>query len=207
MAPPRVHTIKKAAPAPAPAEKAEQPVQEEAAVATTVSLDDIEDAPEGSIAQVGEAKSDLTEDDFEDNDPDTVSSTTTDELDDADLSLLDDDEGSTSSGVDAQEQPEEGFLEIYREECLECRELVPFAKKSYKRKGCHFTSGNKNCPAESTSIVIRVPLEEIIPRWITAEQNRDFSRLSRLTAKLAEKPDWYQQRVAQALDKARKSNN
>jgi hypothetical protein len=90
---------------------------------------------------------------------------------------------------------------------LQCRELVPFAQKSYKRKGCHFTSGNKNCPAVSMGIVIRVPLEEIIPRWITAEKNRDFNRLSRLTAKLAEKPDWYQQRVAQALEKARKNNN
>jgi hypothetical protein len=206
MAPPRVHTIKKAKPTVASAAApASPPAEEEAPVATTVSLDDIEEVGNTPPVQAnGEAPT--TEDDFEDNDPDRVQQASADELDgDDDLSLLEDDDDSTI-GVAAAEAEEEGFLEISREECLSCRELVPFAKKSYKRKGCHFTSGNKNCPAESTTIVIRVPLEEIIPRWIAAEKNRDFGRLSRLTTVLAGKPDWYQQRVAQALEKARKSS-
>ena len=208
---PRVHTIKKgqagSSPAAAPASP---PQEEEPPIAQTVSLGDLDDASGNETSDQDGAETPTTEEDFEDNDPDKEQrqSTAEDiEVDDDDLSLLDDEEGgSDQTSLTAEEQPEEGFLEIYRNECLECRELVPFAKKSYKRKGCHFTSGNKNCPAESTTIVIRVPLEEIVPRWIAAEKNCDLGRLSRLTAKLAEKPDWYQQRVMQALEKARKSN-
>ena len=199
---PRVHTIKKTPPSAPAAAPAEEPP-----VATTVTLDEI-DVEDGDTAS-GDGPT--TEDDFEDNDPDEPKLKTAPdgEVDDEDLSLLEDDEqigGNSTTDATVEEQPEEGFLEIYREECLQCRELVPMAAKSFKKKGCHFTSGNKHCPAESTSIVMRVPLEEIVPRWIAAEKSRDFGKLSRLTAKLAEKPDWFQQRVAQAVEKARKGS-
>ena len=203
---PKVHTIKK------PVVKAGKDT-DELTIAKTVTLDQVEDdaleEATGADSESGVDNSD--EFDLESETTTSDKPANLDDVDDLeeDLSMLDEDEtgGDRNTGADTEEQPEAGYLEIYQPECLECRELVPFAKKTYKRKGCHFSSGNKNCPAESATIVVRVPLEEIVPRFLAAEKSRDFNRLSRLATKLAEKPDWYQQRVAQALEKARQNNN
>jgi hypothetical protein len=197
---PRVHTLKQP-PKPLPTKP---PETAELAIATTVPLETIaedstsevtEDVPvdegQGSSVVPQAMSTDAALSDFEDNDDS-----------EEDLSLLEESSPIDTTTI-AEEEPEEGFLEIFNENCLSCKELVPFAKKSFKRKGCHFTTGNKNCPAESTTIVIRVPLEEIVPRFRTAEKERDFARLAKLNALLATKPDWYQQRVAQALDNER----
>jgi len=126
-----------------------------------------------------------------------------DDDDDEDLSLLEDepDSNNQNTAESDTDEEEEGFLEVYSENCLQCKSLIPFMKKKFK--SCHFSTGNKNCPASKTSIVIRVPLEEIVPRYLAAEKANDFSRLAKFNLRLAGKPEWFQQRVAQAIAEAR----
>ena len=171
--------------------------EEEATVATAVPLDQIEEDG-GDNNQVVEGADEGSETIEAKGPPATIE----DDSDDEDLSLLEDaEDGPIKSVAVASDEPEEGFLEIFSENCLQCSSLVPFAKKKFK--ACHYSAGNKNCPASNSTIVIRVPLEEIVPRFMSAERARDFHRLSKLSAVLASKPDWYQQRVASALEEAR----
>lgn len=110
----------------------------------------------------------------------------------------------TMSGDDEDEEDDEedqGVVEIYNQKCLGCGHLVTFAEKKYK--SCHFTAGNEHCPASSLQVVVRIPVEKIVRTFLTAERMNDSSRLSRLYAKLAAKPEWYQTRVNQVLKEAR----
>lgn len=188
---PKVHrlTTKEEKPSSEPAP------EETAPVAKAVSLQDV-------VAEDG-VESEIVSDEAEliDNDDDLQPVLEDDDDDDSDLSLLEDASKKTQVRVEDEDSPEEGFLQVYSEDCLQCKSLIPFAKKKFK--GCHFSAGNKHCPASETQVVIRVPLEEIVPRFMSAERAGDFSRLSKLNAKLAEKPDWFQHRVAMALKEAR----
>ena len=111
------------------------------------------------------------------------------------------DDEDNEGDEDEDEDDDQGIVEIYSQKCLGCGHLVSFAEKKYK--SCHFTAGNEHCPASSLQIVVRIPIEKIVRMFLTAERMNDSSRLSRLYAKLALKPDWYQSRVNQALKEAR----
>lgn len=113
---------------------------------------------------------------------------------------LEDDEDNEGD-EDEDDDQDQGIVEIYSQKCLGCGHLVSFAEKKYK--SCHFTAGNEHCPASSLQVVVRIPIEKIVRMFLTAERMNDSSRLSRLYAKLALKPDWYQSRVNQALKEAR----
>lgn len=197
---PRVHRVPP---------KEQKPTEDTAPVAVAVTLDSIKDeaTTEQELADLTiENNNDLETEEEEEEEEETegrLLGERDDDEGDEDLSLLEDDSSpmSRQNTVVAQEEPEEGFLEIYSEDCLSCKSLVPTAKKKFKP--CHFSAGNTHCPASQTQIVIRVPLEQIVPRFMAAEKANDFNRLSRLTAKLASFPDWYQARVAQALRDAR----
>jgi hypothetical protein len=194
---PKVHRVSKPEAAKKAEAKTPEASEDTAPVATSVPLDKVV-AEEPSVTEDSLEDIDLEEDEED-------QSTVDDEDDDSDLSLLEDGQSPpTKKVVAASEEPEEAFLEVYSENCLSCKSLIPFATK--RHKGCHFSAGNKSCPAVATQIVIRVPLEDIVPRFMAAEKAHDFSRLARLNAKLAEKPDWYQERVAQALNEARIKN-
>lgn len=127
--------------------------------------------------------------------------------DDPDLSLLEPDaptEAAAPAKPSAPVVEEMGFLSIYRPECLSCKALVPMMPKAMSE--CHWKKGNKNCPAQSVQIVERIPLNIIIPRWLGAEKAGEWSRIAQFAALLATKPDWYQQRVKDALEDARRSS-
>lgn len=193
---PKVHKVPPKAKQPTP--QNDEP-EETAPVATAVTLDQVEPEAPKETLDAADFESDADEED-------TATLQTVDDDDDSDMSLLEDDEPVNKQPIVAEDdEPEEGFLEVYSENCLNCKSLVPFAAKKYK--GCHFSAGNKHCPASDTQVVIRVPLEEIVPRFMAAEKDSDFHRLSKLNAKLAGKPEWYQQRVAQALREARSKQN
>lgn len=117
------------------------------------------------------------------------------------VQTMSEDSEDNEGDEDEDEDDDQGIVEIYSQKCLGCGHLVSFAEKKYK--SCHFTAGNEYCPASSLQIVVRIPIEKIVRMFLTAERMNDSSRLSRLYAKLALKPDWYQSRVNEALKEAR----
>lgn len=116
----------------------------------------------------------------------------TDDSDEA-LNLLESDDDDDSD--------DNGIVEIYSADCLTCKALVPFAEKA--RKKCHFSRGNEHCPAQSLQIQIRLPIDEIVARFLRAEAMGDNQRLARLYAKLGTKSEYAQKRINDALREAR----
>ena len=150
---------------------------------------------------------DTVEEDFTDGTEENSEGTQTEESDEleeteedqgqADLSMFDEPSTLEETG----EEEEESFLEIYHENCLSCKSLIPFMKKSFK--SCHYNAGNKSCPAQTVKIIYQIPLGKIIPKFMQAEAESDFDRIAKLSKVLASKPDWYQQRVGEALKEKR----
>lgn len=127
---------------------------------------------------------------------------------DPDLSLLETPAQSKKGNAasddesDTEDEEEEGFLEVFSENCMDCKALIPFKKKAYRE--CHYSKGNTACPASKVQIVIRIPLETITRNWMRCENEGNYAGIAKLSATLATKPDWYQTRVRDALEEARK---
>jgi hypothetical protein len=148
-----------------------------------------------------------------------TSSPDTENLDDEDLSGLEDEEDDTEGDstedqnqkdVDSDHYTKEaenialdvqeidsGVLEIHSEKCLRCNHLTPHAEKKFNN--CHFSRGNERCPAASVQILIGIPLDRIVASFLAAEDTGDNARLGRLYAQLATKPSWQQQRIQESL--------
>lgn len=156
-------------------------------------IDSSDEGPSGNLA------SDDSEDDSEssvEDDNDTVEND--DEVLEPDLSMFED---SSEAAQEEEEEEEESFLEIYHDNCLKCKSLIPFMKQSFK--SCHYDAGNKACPAQTVKIIYQIPLGTIVPKFMQAEAEADFDRIAKLSRVLASKPDWYQQRVGEALKEKR----
>lgn len=97
--------------------------------------------------------------------------------------------------------PEEAILFVYEPKCLECSHLVAFAE--HKHNGCHFTAGNEDCPAQSVTISVKLPMTKIIRNFLRAEENGDTEKLGRLYGTLSQKPDWAKRQILEALQEAR----
>lgn len=101
----------------------------------------------------------------------------------------------------SEDAPMLGVIQVYKLKCLTCRHLVPAAAKEFNE--CHFSAGNKLCPASSMKIIQHIPIDKIIRAFKEAEGSGNLSRVSRLYAQVAKRPDWVQQRINDELRKAR----
>ena len=113
-----------------------------------------------------------------------------------------DSEGRESVDLkDSEDAPLLAVVQIYKMRCLTCSYLVPAATKKFNE--CHFSAGNKLCPAASLKIIQHIPISKILASFKEAEASGDLSRVSRLYAQVAKRPDWVQQRINDELRKAR----
>ncbi len=112
-----------------------------------------------------------------------------------------------AEGSDADDEasvvdvPEEAILFVYEPKCLGCSHLVAFAEHQYN--GCHFTAGNEDCPAQSVTISVKLPMTKIIRNFLRAEESGDTEKLGRLYGALSQKPDWAKRQILEALQEAR----
>ena len=94
-----------------------------------------------------------------------------------------------------------GVIQVYKLKCLNCTHLVPAAGKEYNE--CHYSAGNKLCPASSMKIIQHIPIDKILRAFKEAENSGNLGHISRLYAQIAKRPDWVQQRINDELRKAR----
>lgn len=97
--------------------------------------------------------------------------------------------------------PEEAILFVYEPKCLECSHLVAFAE--HQHNGCHFTAGNEDCPAQSVTISVKLPMTKIVRNFLRAEESGDTEKLGRLYGALSQKPEWAKRQILEALQEAR----
>lgn len=152
------------------------------------------------------SKSETTNGD-EDADTDDEDLSSLEDLSDGDnenLESVDEEQPASQQESLDEQEIDSGVLEIFHEKCLRCAHLVPHETKKFN--SCHFSKGNARCPASSVQILIGIPLDAIVNAFMTAEVIGDNAKLGRLYAQLAEKPEWQQQRIQEALTARRNSN-
>lgn len=105
------------------------------------------------------------------------------------------------SDLDEEESGDGAVVEVFKKKCLNCKALVPWAEKTYK--SCHHSNGNEFCPAATIKIQTRIPFEDIVPRFLAAEEQSDTTRLLKLYENLAKLAPWKQEAIHDALKRAR----
>jgi hypothetical protein len=110
-------------------------------------------------------------------------------------------DASPTEGESVVDVPEEAILFVYEPKCLGCSHLVAFAENTHN--GCHFTAGNEDCPAQSVTISVKLPMTKIIRNFLRAEENGDTEKLGRLYGALSQKPEWAKRQILEALQEAR----
>jgi hypothetical protein len=108
--------------------------------------------------------------------------------------------GATLDDLDGflgDEQESNAIVEVCKKKCLTCAALVPWAEKTYR--SCHFSNGNENCPAQTIQIRTRIPLEDIVPRYMNAKDRNDSKFMMRFWQNLANKAVWQQEVIQEAI--------
>lgn len=124
------------------------------------------------------------------------------EADEADEATLEVDADATASDNDTNEP--QALVMIYADRCLRCAYLCGPMTKHYD--DCHFSNGNEDCPAARTRIVVGINFDKASDALAQAMLENNIQRLTRITAKLADKDEVVQKRVFQlARDKIAKA--
>lgn len=89
------------------------------------------------------------------------------------------------------------FLRIHRQECLKCCSLVDFATEEFPE--CHFSAGNRNCPAQAVEILLHFDLSSTVDTLVAAKQAGDWTRLSSLMERVNQLPEHQHAAVMEAL--------
>jgi hypothetical protein len=156
----------------------------------------VSNRPAVSMADLSNAGTQATTDGLPDlSDPD-ITETTDSDTDSLPASSVGDPDVATVVDV-----PEEAILFVYEPKCLSCSHLVAFAETQHN--GCHFTAGNEDCPAQSVTISVKLPMTKIVRNFLRAEESGDTEKLGRLYATLSQKPDWAKRQILEALQEAR----
>jgi len=92
---------------------------------------------------------------------------------------------------------EKDNLAVYSESCLDCNYLVPGKKKRYS---CHYTKGNKHCPASGLRIIVVGKAYRYATIVIAARNNRDPKAEGRILALVAKQSPEFQERFYAALE-------
>lgn len=90
------------------------------------------------------------------------------------------------------------LLALYSTNCLKCSHLVETATFAFIK--CHYSKGNKQCPASEISIVIVGKAEALAKRVLKARLNRDFAVESSLLAIVGKESVAFQAKFVEFLE-------
>ena len=77
-------------------------------------------------------------------------------------------------------------VEAYGKNCLKCVHLIPSAQTEFT--DCHFSKGNKSCPAQSVKVVFVGLRNHYITHLNSARDAGDSNKVLRILAKLENEP-------------------
>jgi len=90
------------------------------------------------------------------------------------------------------------YLQLYSTSCKTCAHLDPQETKKYTN--CHYTKGNKHCPASEIQIVVVGKAHRYAKLVLAARNNRDPKAEGRILATVAKQSPAFQERFYAALE-------
>lgn len=89
------------------------------------------------------------------------------------------------------------YLKIHREECLRCSSLVGFAEESFAE--CHYSAGNRSCPAQAVQVVLEFDQEGAIEALLSARKDSNWKQLAFIMQTINSLPDFQKQSTLEAV--------
>jgi uncharacterized Fe-S radical SAM superfamily protein PflX len=87
---------------------------------------------------------------------------------------------------------------IYSEDCLRCKSLVPSATEKFE--ACHFSKGNKFCPASEVQVVVVGKALDYAKRVLAARQKRHIKTEAKILNLVANEPEAFRERFYAFLE-------
>jgi hypothetical protein len=89
------------------------------------------------------------------------------------------------------------YLALYSENCKRCKYLDPQEKRRYK---CHYTKGNKHCPAAEVQIVIVGRAMRYAEQVRVARDKRDTATELKVLSLVSKQSDAFKERFYSTLE-------
>lgn len=89
------------------------------------------------------------------------------------------------------------YLALYRPECKACSHLDPAETTAYP---CHFSTGNRYCPAKGVQIVVVGRAYRLADQVRKARERRDAVREAQIMRKVAKETEAFRERFYKALE-------
>lgn len=95
------------------------------------------------------------------------------------------------------------YFAIYSANCLKCGHLVEADYRKYDK--CHYSNGNKQCPASEVRVTITGKVERLVKRLIKARKRKDPQREAEVLTLVSKESPSFQRRFYQELAVAQES--
>lgn len=96
------------------------------------------------------------------------------------------------------------YLALYSDNCMTCKHLTETGVREFQ--DCHFTVGNKQCPAAEVRIVVVGEALEYARRVLRARDKRQPNKEAKLMKHVAAQSAAFQSRFYEYLDNGGKIN-
>jgi hypothetical protein len=89
-------------------------------------------------------------------------------------------------------------LALYSTKCKRCKHLDPAEKTAFKN--CHFSTGNKYCPAKGVQMVVVGRAYRLAEQCKAARDRRDAVKEAQVMASVAKENEAFRERFYTALE-------
>lgn len=93
---------------------------------------------------------------------------------------------------------ERELLALYSQNCLKCSHLVDVGTRAFNR--CHYTQGNKECPAKEVALVVVGKARQYAQRVLKARTERNLPAEANLLGLVAKESEAFQEKFRLSLD-------
>lgn len=93
---------------------------------------------------------------------------------------------------------EKEHVAVYSDNCFNCNHLIPGKPKKFS--SCHYSRGNKHCPAQGLQIVVVGKAYRYAQQVLSARSSRDAQAEARILAVVAKQSSAFQERFYAALE-------
>lgn len=89
------------------------------------------------------------------------------------------------------------YLALYSSKCKRCGHLDPEEEQKFNK--CHFSKGNKECPAQEVRLVVVGEARRLAMAMSKARAARDLNKEAEILSSVAKRDPAFQQKFREAL--------